>query len=120
MSPRFLIIQVIGAGLFLAAWWLGWPQYLFETDSTHLTAVIALLALAGLIAASLGRWQVTEFLISGLPRYGLLGTVVGLAIVASNSGGNFESILGGMSTAFNTTIAGLMGAEWLRLTRQLA
>lgn len=85
-----------------------------------MTAFIAALAGVGLLAAAVGRWRVTEFLISGLPRYGLFGTVVGLAIVAANSGGDFNLILGGMATAFNTTIAGLLGAEWLRLTRHLA
>lgn len=120
ISARFLVLQVVLAALLAGAWWMGWPQLLYAGDRTYLTAVIAVLAFSGIIAAGARQWRIVEFLIRGLPRYGLFGTVVGLVIVTRNSGGDFAAILGGLSTAFFTTIAGLVGAEWLRITRHLS
>lgn len=103
--------------MFLATWWQGWPQYLYHGDNTYITAGIGALAVFGIFAAWRLDWDMVSYLIEALPRYGLFGTVVGLALVAYASGGDFDSILKGMQTAFNTTIAGLIGAEWLRITK---
>ncbi len=119
LTIRFALVQTVAIAAFTAAWWQGWPQFMFESDVTYLTAAIASLAVVGVMAEGAGYTNVTTYLIEGLPRYGLFGTVVGIAIVAANSQGDFHAILGGMSTAFFTTIAGLMGAEWLRLTQRL-
>lgn len=120
MTPRFAIVQAIGLALAIAALAMGWPQYLYAADPTRLTAVIALLGVVGVIAAAAGQWSVVDYFIGALPRFGLFGTVVGLAMVATASGGEFEAILAGLSTAFYTTVAGLLGAEWLRITKHLS
>ncbi len=119
VTPKFLIVQAIVACVFVAAWWQGWPQYMVAADKTYLTAAIAALAVCGIIAEGLGRYSIADYLTDRLPTYGLFGTVVGIAIVAANSGGDFHSILGGMATSFFTTMAGLLGSEWMRLTRAL-
>lgn len=116
---RFTIIQVIGAALIFLAYLQGWPQYLYSTDITRLTIFISALALYGIICVGLKKDGAVEYLVQALPRFGLFGTVVGLVMVSANAGQDVQGMVDGMSTAFNTTIVGLMGAEWIRITSRL-
>lgn len=119
VTPKFLIVQAIVASVFVATLWQGWPQYMIAADATYITVLICALAIGGVVCVGIGRYGVAEYLIEALPRCGLFGTAVGIAIVAANSGGDYEAILGGMSTAFMTTIAGLLGSEWIRVSKRL-
>jgi hypothetical protein len=51
---------------------------------------------------------------------GLLGTFVGLQMAVDATNGDFGAMRAALGTAFNTTIVGIIGAGWLRLTKQLA
>lgn len=120
MTPRFLIVQTIGAAFFLAAWWKGWPQQLYAGDPTRITALIAAVAFLGLIAAAFDRQRVANHITLELPILGLLGTFVGLQMAVEASGGDFDALRAALGTAFNTTICGIVGALWLRLTKLAA
>jgi len=120
LTPRFLICQVVGLSLFIVAWWLGAPQHLYEGDPTHLTPAIAALALIGILLAAFGRQRAADFISYELPILGLLGTFVGVQMTVDAAAGDFAAIREALGTAFNTTIAGIIGAAWLRLTKQLA
>lgn len=120
MTARFWILQAVGAVLFVAAWFMGWPQWMHQADSTHITDAIAGIAVFGVVCAGAGRWSSVEFLIRALPRYGLFGTLAGLGIVFMHMGGDVSVLLGGVGTAFITSIAGLIGSEWLRWTKLLS
>jgi hypothetical protein len=116
---RFTIIQAIVVALLFLAYLQGWPQYLYSTDITSLTIVISILAIFGVACVALHKDTTVEYLIQALPRFGLFGTVVGLVMVSAAAGNNVQGMVDGLSTAFNTTIAGLIGAEWIRITSQL-
>lgn len=120
MTARFWILQSVGAVLFVAAWFMGWPQMMSAGDPTHITPGIGLVGLIGILCAARGKWKAAEFISYELPVLGLLGTFVGLQMVIASSGGDFEAIRQGLGTAFYTTIAGILGAAWLRLSQQLA
>lgn len=120
MTPRFLIIQIIGVTLFIAAWWRGMPQLLWANDPTYLTGVIAGLGVFGLVLAAFGRWAAADFISYELPVLGILGTFIGLQMAVDASAGDFAAMRAALGTAFGTTIAGILGAAWLRLSRQLS
>ena len=120
LTPRFLLCQIVGASLFAAAWLLGAPQYLYAGDPTYLTPAIASLAVVALLFAAAGRQQAADFISYELPVLGLLGTFVGLQMAVDATSGDFGAIRAALGTAFNTTIVGIIGAGWLRLTKQLA
>lgn len=115
---KFLVVQIITAALFFVAWMQGWPQYLYTTDITHLTLVIAAISVMGVIFVASGHERAVDIIIEGLPKYGLFGTMVGLVMVASAVGHDVQGMVDGMATAFNTTIVGLIGSEWVRLTQE--
>lgn len=119
MTTRFLIVQTVAACLFAAAWWLGWPQMMYEGDATRITLGIAALGIIGVICEAIGWKPVTDHLIEHVTKYGLFGTVVGLGVVARNSGGEFDAMLSGLGTAFYTTLAGLVVEQHLVLTRKM-
>lgn len=116
---RFTIIQVIGAALVFLAYLQGWPQYLYTTDITHLTYGITLAAIYGLACVALQRHSTVDYIVQALPRFGLFGTVVGLVMVSSAAGHDLSGMVDGLATAFNTTITGLLGAEWVRISYRL-
>ena len=120
LTPRFLLCQIVGASLFAAAWLLGAPQYLYAGDPTYLTPAIAGLAVVALLLAAAGRQQAADFISYELPVLGLLGTFVGLQMAVDATNGDFGAMRAALGTAFNTTIVGIIGAGWLRLTKQLA
>lgn len=120
MTARFAITQAVGVCLLAAAAYMGYPQLLYAGDPTRLTALIGAAALIGIAAEAFRFYRVTDHLIGSLPVYGLLGTVIGLSMVAHNSGGDFDAVLAGLATAFYTTAAGMIGAEYLKITRALS
>lgn len=115
---RFWILQVIGIGIIVACYLFGWLQFLIVNDPTYITLGIFGLTVFGVAMQAQGYPYVSHYLIQALPRYGIFGTVIGLMIVISGSAGDFNTIWKGLGVAFCTTVAGLIGSEWLRLTRE--
>lgn len=116
---RFWLIQVIGVCALVAAWWQGWPQTIYAMDQSYLSVVIAGLLLYGIGALALGYREFAGLLSQDLPTVGLCGTVIGLTIVAVNSGLDVESMRSGLGTAFFTTIAGIISSLWLKYSAYL-
>lgn len=116
---RFLITQAVAACLLIAAAYMGWPQMMYEGDQTRITAAIALAGLIGVVCEGLGWKAIPNHLIDWATKYGLAGTVIGLGMVARESGGDYDAVLAGVGTAFYTTLAGLAVEHHLSLSRKL-
>ena len=127
MTPRFWLLQSCGAVLVGLGMGAGFVLPVFADDATYLTHGITALFLAGVAMAAAGRWNDVRRCGRFLVAFGLLGTVIGFRIAlsgvspeAAGDAGAIQpmvaSLIAGMGTALSTTIAGLIGSLWLRLT----
>ncbi len=108
----------------------GFVLPVFADDATYMAHGIAVLFLVGVFLAARGHWGDVRRCSRFLVALGLLGTVVGFRIALSGvdptTAGDASSIqpmiaslIAGIGTALSTTITGLVGSLWLRLTAWL-
>jgi hypothetical protein len=64
---RFLVLNIAGFALLLAAWLQGWIAALIEGDGTRISAGIALVFLAGLCLAGIRAARIDRALAAGSP-----------------------------------------------------
>ncbi|WP_192248425.1 hypothetical protein [Mesorhizobium caraganae] len=120
-----LAILNFGFACFLAwAWQLGYVQFVFAHDISHLSYLISALFVASLAGIFLGKtshldrvevWLVTLGLIGNLIGFvlamkgidtGALGSAEGVQRVATN-------LLAGMGVAFCSSLVGAVAAIWI-------
>ena len=117
-----ILLQMIGAVLLFAAWQQGWLWPVFENDATRISWLIAgafLLGVALLPDRKL-YYIDTRWIAVILPVLGIVGTIIGFKMAVDGAAGaDFELRDFGIATALNTTIAGLIGSLWLRMSKRL-
>lgn len=129
-SPRFWMLQLTGAALLVVMALSGSVVPVFIDDATYMTHGIAAVLPIGILLAAFGKWTGTARCGRIMIALGLLGTVIGFRIalsgVSPDTAGDISavrpmvaSLISGMGTALSTTIIGLIGSIWLRLTAWL-
>lgn len=134
---RLYVLNVAGACFVVWAYWLGFVERVTKADGAHMTLIIAAVFLAGLLstfwqAAKVGKTSKRVLLIdsghlydvlAGLFILGIIGNAIGflmafgginIADLASPEGmrKGGAQLLSGASTAFGSTIVGLVLALW--------
>ncbi len=117
----FIILNgVIAGSLLYGAWRADLLVPFFTADKIGLTALVAAVALLGVGAVALRRWDDVQTLKNTLPMIGLLFTVVGFAMGIEGIAIDSPDLkMLGLHTALNTTIAGLSGSLWLLLCERV-
>ena len=115
----FLMLHVMAAAALYAGWRVGVIQAFYASDSFYLATILTGYAGYGLVCVLCGWWNRVAQVIDDLPTYGLLGTVVGFSIALGGiMAEEIEARNAGLQVALNTTIVGLIGAQWLNECRR--
>jgi hypothetical protein len=122
-----LAILNFGFACFLAwAAWLGYVQFVFTHDVSHISYLISAVFVAAMAGVFLGRTGHLERVEVWLVTLGLIGNVVGFILALQNidtgSLGTAEgvqkvaaSLLAGMGVAFCSTLVGAVAALWISI-----
>ena len=127
MNKKFILIQLTGLVLLSLGMLANIVLPVFASDTLYMTHGIAGLMLVGLYFAARNKWEDVARTSRFLVGLGLLGTVIGfrmaLSGISPGSAGDVADIqpmvsalVAGMGTAISTTIVGLIGSLWLRMT----
>lgn len=130
LHTRFIILNLVGAALIVAAWLRGWVMLVIEADASRMVWLIGAVFLVGVGAAGLRWWRTVDFVANSLVLLGLIGTVVGFVIAFSgvnpegaaeieSIGPMVSALIAGMGVAMHTTLIGAIGYVWLGLTAHL-
>lgn len=130
LHTRFIILNLVGAALIVAAWLRGWVMLVIEADASRMVWLIGAVFLVGVGAAGLRWWRTVDFVANSLVLLGLIGTVVGFVIAFSgvnpegaaeieSVGPMVSALISGMGVAMYTTLIGAIGYVWLTLTAHL-
>lgn len=124
MRMKLFILNFAGLCFVVWAAWLGYVQFVFSHDVSHLSYLIVAVFVASLAGIFLGRtghiervevWLVTLGLIGNLIGFvlamhgidtGALGTAEGVQKVAAN-------LLAGMGVAFCSSLVGAVASIWI-------
>jgi flagellar motor component MotA len=122
-----LAILNFGFACFLAwAAWLGYVQFVFTHDVSHISYLISAVFVAAMAGVFLGRTGHLERVEVWLVTLGLIGNVVGFILALQNidtgSLGTADgvqkvaaSLLAGMGVAFCSTLVGAVAALWISI-----
>lgn len=116
------------AGLCFLVWatWLGYVQFVFSHDISHLSYLISAVFVASVAGVFMGKTGHLERVEVWLVTLGLIGNVVGFIIalqhIDTSSLGTAEgvqkvaaSLLAGMGVAFCSTLVGAVAALWISI-----
>jgi uncharacterized membrane protein AbrB (regulator of aidB expression) len=81
---RFAVINLVGVALLAAAWADGLLLKPYRADGSGMYYVITALFLVGLLAVSRTDWQTVRWAANALVYLGMVGTVLGLIMTASD------------------------------------
>jgi hypothetical protein len=121
---RFIVLNLMGAALILAAWAEGLLYRPYAADSSGMCWLITALFGWGLVCVLRQDWQSVRWSGNALVYLGMVGTVLGLIITVSDlsadKGQSFEdfkqvvsSIYIGSATALYTNLLACIGYLWL-------
>jgi hypothetical protein len=121
---RFIVLNLMGAALILAAWAEGLLFRPYAADSSGMCWLITVLFAWGLICVLRKDWQSVRWAGNALVYLGMVGTVLGLIItvneLSGDKGQSFEdfkqvvsSIYIGSATALYTNLLACIGYLWL-------
>jgi hypothetical protein len=121
---RFIVLNLMGAALILAAWVEGMLYRPYAADSSGMCWLITVLFGWGLICVLRKDWQSVRWAGNALVYLGMVGTVLGLIItvnqLSADQGQSFEdfkqvvsSIYIGSATALYTNLLACIGYLWL-------
>jgi hypothetical protein len=128
--PRFWALNVMGAGLIVAASLAGYGAAPFAGANAPLCWMIVAATLAGLTCIYLERWSDAVWIARNITKLALVGTVIGFILalsgVAQFRAGDQSSVapmmgavFTGMGVSLYATLLGLIGNLWLRLNLRL-
>ena len=121
---RFIVLNLMGGALILAAWAEGLLYRPYAADSSGMCWLITALFGWGLVCVLRKDWQSVRWAGNALVYLGMVGTVLGLIITVSelsaDKGQSFEdfkqvvsSIYIGSATALYTNLLACIGYLWL-------
>lgn len=118
---KFILLQVMGAGLLLAAYLTGWLDVVIEADRLHVAPVFGILTVVGLWMASVRRSERALWLADLLPVLALVGTVAGvLSAVAQADMSNLDAsrvqVFTGTVHSLVSNLLGMVAYVWLSLS----
>ena len=105
---------------------LGWLDLIWYGDATHLSVVIFILFLVGVVFAIFGKVRRSSFIMNQMTTLGLIGTIIGFTIAFAGidvgSLGDVTqlpsvvgNLLRGVGVAMYTTLTGTICFIWLRI-----
>lgn len=120
---RLAILNFAGLCFVIWAAWLGYVQFVFSHDISHLSYVISALFAVSMAGVFMGKTAHLERVEVWLVTLGLIGNVVGFIIALQNiDTGSLDSaegvqkvaasLLAGMGVAFCSTLVGAVAALW--------
>ncbi|WP_202034451.1 MotA/TolQ/ExbB proton channel family protein [Rhizobium rhizogenes] len=123
-TARLIVLNVCWVALVVWASVMGYTQFVFTHDVSHISYGISAIAMVGLLAVFFGRTAHLGRLEVWLVTLGLIGNVVGFIIalqhIDTGSLGSAEgvqrvaaSLLAGMGVAFCSTLVGAIAALWV-------
>jgi ribose/xylose/arabinose/galactoside ABC-type transport system permease subunit len=123
MTLRLFILNFAGLCFVIWAAWLGYVQFVFSHDVSHISYLITALFVASMAGVFMGKTAHLERVEVWLVTLGLIGNVVGFILALQNidtgSLGSAEgvqkvaaSLLAGMGVAFCSTLVGAVAALW--------
>lgn len=120
MISRIAMLGIFYVGCLVAAYLLGFLDYLVGADQSGIVAVLTGLAFICTLLASTRRkllvWVIDNQL---APMLGLLGTVLGFMVALEGITGDVTAAkLAGVHTALVTTAAGMIAHIWLLIVRE--
>ena len=130
---KVVAFNLLGVSLFIVGIFLGLLQPLFQNDASHLTYLLTFLMFVNIVLTIYDTSRPTKWIEDYLIYFeeeflfiGLAGTLIGftllvLAVRAHGLGGGADQLdnlikdfIGGMATAFNATLLGLIYYLWTR------
>lgn len=122
-AARFVVLNLVGASLVLAAWAEGLAYKPYAADSSGMCWLITVLFLWGLVSVGRKDWQGVRWAGNALVYLGMVGTVLGLIITVSDLSADKQgfddfkqvvsSIYIGSATALYTNLLACIGYLWL-------
>ncbi len=123
MKTRLFVLNFAGLCGIIWAYWLGYVQFVFGHDVSHISYLITALFVVSMVGVFMGKTAHMERVEVWLVTLGLIGNVVGFIIALQNidtgSLGSAEgvqkvaaSLLAGMGVAFCSTLVGAVAALW--------
>lgn len=121
---KYVLLNILGVALFMASWVVGWIPKIIIADKSGLTIAIVVLTAVSVGCVAAEKNKLSIWIGAHLTLIGLIGTVVGFMMSTDGidlTGGlersveEAGSILGGIATAFGTTLFGLVGYVWVKL-----
>lgn len=117
MWARFLVLQLTGAALVVAAWLAGWLDAAFAGPARWALIVLSAALMASVILIWRERYAAARWLAGNMTAMGLIGTVAGLIhATGSLTDQNAWAVLAGAGLAWYSTGMGIAGWLWLRLS----
>jgi hypothetical protein len=121
---RFIVLNLVGAALVLAAWAEGLANRPYAADKSGMCWLITVLFGWGLVSVMRRDWQSVRWSGNALVYLGMVGTVLGLIITVNNlsadQGRSFDdfkqvvtAIYVGSATALYTNLLACIGYLWL-------
>lgn len=126
---RLIIFNIACFAAVVWGWKLGYVQFVFANDASHMTYVIAAVFLAtlaltvkraanGLSVAALDQWR------EHIATLGLIGSLLGFVIALQGVGANADAevaaqLLRGMGVAFMASLVSVICALWTALNKQI-
>lgn len=123
---KLFTINFSGLCFLIWAWTLGYVQFVFTHDVSHISYLISAVFIASMAGVFFGKTRHLERTEVWLVTLGLIGNVVGFIIALQNidtgSLGTAEgvqkvaaSLLAGMGVAFCSTLVGAVAALWISI-----
>ncbi len=124
MRGRFLLVNLIGVALIVAAWWVGIVPLLIQSDRIHFIPIIGGLTCWGLWLGWAGRGGGGAGLRDKLPVLGLIGTVLGVLLaVKSVQGADMDAarlqVFTEVGQSLVANLLGILAYAWLSLLHRV-
>lgn len=128
---KLFVLNVAFACFVIWAAWLGYVQFVFSHDISHLSYLITAIFVGCVARVFWGKTDHLEEAEKQLTGLGFIGTLVGFILALSGiSGGSMSTpeglmhigtgLLSGIGVAFCASLVGVICAQWLGLLRWLA
>lgn len=127
---KLFVLNVAFACFVIWAAWLGYVQFVFSHDISHLSYLITAVFVGCVARVFWGKTDHLEEAEKQLTGLGFIGTLVGFILALSGiSGGSMSTpeglmhigtgLLSGIGVAFCASLVGVICAQWLGLLRWL-
>ena len=108
------LLKVVLAAALIGATVMGWPQYIWKADVSHISSAMVLLFGYGLWGVWKDKWESVTWAAQESLSLGLIGNVIGFILLFKDMGSSgTANVLAATSVAFLTTLVGGVFYLWL-------